>query len=112
VSTCPACRPGSPCERCFRQQVLDYARLNGWLAYFTWTSIHSPAGFPDLILVRDEQMVILELKSEKGKLTESQERWFQALRNVRKVKSTSVRPRDWPLVETLLARPSGRQRRR
>ena len=33
--------------------VRDLAKLFDWRRYHTWTSIHSPAGFPDEILLRD-----------------------------------------------------------
>lgn len=61
-------------EREFRQQILDLAKLCGWKCYFTWNSIHSPAGFPDLVLVR-KKIIFAEIKSEKGKLSDAQEIW-------------------------------------
>jgi len=68
-------------EKDFRQQVVDLARILGYMAYFSWTSIHSPRGFPDLVLCNPEQKRIIyaELKSEKGKPTEKQVEWLNAL---------------------------------
>lgn len=63
-------------ERTFRRQLLDLARMLRWRAYFTWTSVHSPPGFPDIVLVRGPRLVIAELKSEDGKLTEPQRVWL------------------------------------
>jgi len=104
MTACVSCRPGSPCERHFRQQVLEYARLNGWHAYFTWTSIHSPAGFPDLVLVRGREMVMAELKSAKGKPTPAQEEWLNALQHVEMVNAFYWKPEHWPLIEEALKR--------
>lgn len=69
-------------EKDLREQVRDICKLFGWLFYFTWTSIHSPRGFPDLVLVHlgKKKIIYAELKNEKGKLTEYQELWIDALR--------------------------------
>lgn len=67
-------------EKQFSQQVVDLARLLGWKVYRQWTSIHSPKGFPDLTMVREDRLVFAELKSEQGKLTEAQAEWLEALR--------------------------------
>ena len=42
-------------------------RLYGWRRYHTYRSKHSPAGFPDEVLLRPPRLVFAELKSEKGK---------------------------------------------
>lgn len=66
-------------ERDFRKQVVELARMFRWEYYFTWNSIRSPRGFPDLVLAR-ERVIFSELKTEKGKLTELQEHWQDVLR--------------------------------
>jgi len=68
-------------ERDLREWVRDLCGLFGWKMYFSWTSIHSPRGFPDLVLVNPEQkrVIFAELKTEKGKLTPEQEEWLVAL---------------------------------
>jgi len=68
-------------EADLREQIRTLCQLFGWKMYFSWTSIHSPRGFPDLVLVNPEQKRIIyaELKSEKGKLTEKQQEWLIAL---------------------------------
>ena len=70
-------------ERDLREQVRDLTRLFGWKMYFSWTSIHSPRGFPDLVLAHPNKrrVIFAELKSEKGKLTAYQEEWLQVLRD-------------------------------
>ena len=68
-------------ERDLREQVRDLCKLFGWKMYFSWTSIHSPRGFPDLVLANPEQkrVVYIELKSEKGKPTPRQREWLAVL---------------------------------
>ena len=89
-------------EKAFRQQVLDLARLLGWKAYFTWASLHSPAGFPDLVMARPPRLIITELKSEAGAFTVAQEAWLEALAGCPGVEVYRWRPSDWDgIVQTL-----------
>lgn len=90
-------------EKAFRQQVLELAQLYGWRCYWTWTSIHSPAGFPDLVLVRPPRLVIAELKTETGKLTAAQETWLVELAQT-SVETAVWHPSDWEKIVTILAR--------
>ncbi len=39
-------------EKPFQAQVVELARLSGWLTYHTHDSRRSQSGFPDLVLVR------------------------------------------------------------
>ena len=88
-------------ERDLREQIRDLCKLFGWRMYFSWTSLHSPRGFPDLVLVRDSVILAVELKSEKGKLTPEQEEWLLALSKAG-VKTFIWRPSDWDnIVSTL-----------
>ncbi len=76
-------------EKQFEQQVKDLAKIFHWLYYHTWRSIHSPAGFPDCVMVRGNRIIMAELKSEKGKVSTSQQEWLDAL------KETSVEVFLW-----------------
>ena len=69
-------------EKQFESQVKDLAKLFGWKYYHTWRSIHSPAGFPDCVMVRLSRIIFAELKSEKGKVSPAQQEWLDALGNV------------------------------
>ena len=89
-------------ERDWRQWTLDYARLRHWLAYFTWSSRHSPEGFPDLVLCRPPRLVLAELKSQRGRLTVEQQGWQDALSRVTEISNHVWRPTDMPIVEGLL----------
>lgn len=59
--------------------VRQLARRLGWMEYHTYRSTKSPAGFPDLVLVRPPRLIFVELKTEKGKLSEAQDAWINAL---------------------------------
>ena len=69
-------------EADLREQVRDLCKLFGWKMQFSWTSIHSPRGFPDLVLANREQkrVIFAELKSDKGKVTPQQEEWLGILK--------------------------------
>lgn len=70
---------GQQTERQFQQQVVALARACGWLVFHTWNSLHSPAGEPDLRLVR-ERVVWAELKREGRDPNPIQEAAIAALR--------------------------------
>lgn len=89
-------------EREFQAQVVKLAQLQGWRCYFSWTSIHSPAGFPDLVLVRGMEALFVELKSDKGKLSPAQEEWLNALQHVETVNAFCWRPCHWDMIEAAL----------
>ena len=76
-------------EKQFESQVKDLAKIYGWKYYHTWRSIHSPAGFPDVVMVRPPRLIFAELKSEKGKLTVEQEEWLATLRECGSYPSSS-----------------------
>ena len=59
---------------------MEFSKMLGWThCYFTWRSTHSPAGFPDLVLVKPGKIIYIELKSMKGKLSDFQISWLIAL---------------------------------
>lgn len=90
-------------EKQFEAQVKDIARLYGWRYYHTWRSIHSPAGFPDCVMVRPHRLIFAELKREDGKLTPDQEGWIEDLIDA------SIISRESPTLtypEVYLWRPS------
>jgi len=55
-------------EKQFEGQVKELAtKYFGYTYYHTWRSIHSPAGFPDCVLVRLEpepRLIFAELKTD------------------------------------------------
>ena len=75
--------------------VREMARLHHWLTYHTYRSDRSEPGFPDIVLVRPPRLLFMELKSDKGKLTEEQAEWMALLEQVLGVECALVRPSDW-----------------
>lgn len=66
-------KPSDPLsEKEWMGQVIDLARTLGWKHYHPWISIHSAKGWPDLALWR-ERLVLAELKTDKGKVSDSQQ---------------------------------------
>lgn len=72
----------------FTETVIQLAKFHGWLVvHFRparteqgWrTPLSGHKGFPDLVLARDQVVLITELKTEKGKVTKEQERWGEAI---------------------------------
>lgn len=87
-------------EKEFMGQVLDLARLWGWVAYHTHDSRRSAPGFPDLVLVhpKRKRLWFVELKTDAGRLTLDQERWVELL----SAAGASVavwRPSLWKMIE-------------
>jgi hypothetical protein len=66
-------------EKQLREQIRDLCKLMGWKFYFTFTSIHSPRGMPDLILCKPPRLIFAELKTEKGQLSDYQREWIASL---------------------------------
>jgi len=69
-------------EKQFEGQVKDLAKIYGWMYYHTWRSIHSPAGFPDCLMVRPPRLIFAELKSEKGVVSPKQQEWLDILKQI------------------------------
>lgn len=81
-------------EKDLQRQVLNVAKQFGWRTYHTWGSIHSTKGFPDLTCVRGDRLVFIELKAEKGKLSEAQAEWLTDL-SCTDAEPYEIRPSDW-----------------
>lgn len=64
-------------EKQFMGQVVQLAKLFGWLVYHTHDSRRSIAGFPDLILLRGGRMLVIELKVGKNRATAEQVAWLR-----------------------------------
>jgi hypothetical protein len=79
-------------EKELQQSVLDLARSKGYRCYHTFDSRRSEPGFPDIIAIRGERLVAIELKSETGKLTDAQTDWLRAFNEVWQVDAIVIRP--------------------
>lgn len=89
-------------EKQFQSQIVQLAKLFGWMVYHTHDSRRSEPGFPDLILLRRDQFIVAELKVGKNKPTPDQHRWLNAFRNVQA--SVFVwTPNDWQEIQAAIA---------
>jgi hypothetical protein len=91
-------------ERDLERLVVDAARLGGWLSYHTFDSRRSPAGFPDLVLVRPPTLLIVELKTAKGRLRPEQADWLNALARCG-IECAVIRPADADALVARLVNP-------
>lgn len=86
--------------------VTKAARLYGWMLHHdlpvrdmrgrTRTAVAGDTGFPDLVLARAGEVIIVELKSESGRFEPGQKEWLRALGT-----AYVVKPRH---MDTLLGR--------
>lgn len=90
-------------ESKFMAQVIQLAKMYGWQCYFTWKSINSPAGFPDLVMVHDARLIFAELKADKGKVSLSQQEWLDALKKT-KAEVYCWFPKDWPELQEVITK--------
>jgi hypothetical protein len=56
--------------------------------------VRNAPGFPDLLLVRDQTLIVVELKSDRGRETPEQKEWLTAFRRVVRVVVRTWRPKD------------------
>ena len=98
-------------EASFTAQVIEQARWRGWLCHHCrpaqdrsgrWkTPIQGDPGFPDVLCLRQDRVVLAELKAMRGKVTPAQEEWLkQANRAV--VESYLWKPSDILTIEEIL----------
>jgi len=52
-------------------------------------------GFPDLLLVKGDRLLVVELKAEKGVVSDEQKEWFAAFNGVPCVEVYLWQPADW-----------------
>jgi hypothetical protein len=86
-------------EKTLQAQVVYELRRHGWLTHHTrpaqnrrgrWsTPIQGVPGFPDVIAARGGQVLFLEFKATRGRLSADQERWRDVLR---------AAGQDWRLI--------------
>lgn len=80
-------------EKEFQRLVIEAAQINGWyVAHFRTAQAKSGnyitpvqadgAGFPDLVLVKNERLIFAELKAERGRMSAAQSTWFHKLGKV------------------------------
>ena len=96
-------------ESQFQQQVIDLA-LTYLLRIFHWPDSRraTDRGWPDLSLVGDRGLILAELKTAKGKLSDEQLEVGAMLRQISDacavVEYHVWRPDDWPLAKEAMER--------
>ena len=89
---------GGDSEQRFLDRVRALAKGNGFHAYHTHRSDRSEPGFPDLVCTDGTRILIAELKSATGKLTEEQAQWIALLSHTGLVDVRVWKPSDWPEI--------------
>jgi hypothetical protein len=90
---------GDEPEYAFMRRILQYLTLRGWdFVYHVWDATHSPAGFPDIIALRDGRGLALEVKSQHGDVKPRQRAWVAQFDKVPGFMAAVVRPSDWPWI--------------
>lgn len=91
-----------PREKQFQDQVVQLAKHCGWLVYHTYDSRWSEPGFPDLLMMRGERIVVAELKAVTGRVSQDQRKWLAAFKRISYIETFLWRPTDWDEVERTL----------
>ncbi|MBA2666074.1 MAG: VRR-NUC domain-containing protein [Trueperaceae bacterium] len=105
-------------ESAFQAQFLTYASMNGWRSFHArpaqnrrgeWgTAVAGDGkGFPDTVLLRDERIVVAELKAEGGTLRPDQRAWIAAWR-LTPAEVYVWTPEDWSVIFKVLSRVTRR----
>lgn len=89
-------------EKQFLQQIKDFARMMDWRTYHPLWSMGSDHGWPDLFMQRGKQLVVAELKLEKGRLTPRQADWLWALAFTGHLEVYLWRPSSWSQIARVL----------
>jgi hypothetical protein len=103
-------RSPSALEKDFQKAVTDALNALGWRWYHSrpaqtskgWrTALSGDAGYPDITAVRRGRIIFIELKAEKGRLSEEQGVWLADL-GAAGAEAFCWRPSDWPAIEAAL----------
>lgn len=86
----------------FQATIVELAKLRGWVVVHVPRMQGNPAGLPDLLLWREDEYQLIEVKNETGKRRPSQERWANDAARCGVIVHL-VRPSDWLRVQELLA---------
>ena len=94
-------------EKDLESYAEGYLRSSGWMVYHTYDSRRSEPGFPDIVAIKGDRLLVLELKSAGGKVSEAQAEWLKAFAAVRRVDVFVVRGhgQTLPDLSTLGAKP-------
>ena len=88
-------------EKAWQEQVVELATYYRWRHFHPFDMRRSDAGWPDLVLVRPPELVIAELKTDRGRVRPEQQVWLDLLAACG-IEVHVWRPRDFELVHTRL----------
>lgn len=88
-------------EKTWQDQVVELATLYRWVHFHVYDSRRSDPGWPDLVLARPPELLVAELKTDKGRLTTAQTDWLSRLAACG-IETHVWRPRDFERVHARL----------
>ncbi len=90
-----------------RQRITELARLSGYEhIYYTWNSRHSPAGFPDMLFLKEGRLIVAELKIRPDNLSVEQYFWLSEwLKVTELVFVWDDSDEDWEQIQSIFWRP-------
>ena len=107
----PPAGPDLP-EAALLATIRQLAKQYGWQCYHTHDSRRSESGYPDITLTDGTSVLVYELKTNTGKLTQEQLHWLSLLAHTGKVECGIWRPRDLPAIRARLSRTREEHSRR
>jgi hypothetical protein len=100
-------------EAQWQGRITDLCDLLGLKWHHETDSRRSKSGFPDLVICGCYGVIFAELKTEKGRVSQEQQDWLDALyfgeTDYTTVWSYIWRPSDWPEVYAELYRLAGKK---
>lgn len=91
-------------EATFQRAILSYLDAFGWIAFHDTDSRQSRVGFPDLVATNGRVLLLVELKSMKGRIRPEQQAWADALSGVTTLVSGIFRPDQTDALYGLIRR--------
>ena len=97
-------------EKALLKSIIEEAEWQGWRAYHATDSRlntiygETGEGFPDLVLIRPPDLLIVETKAESGQPEPAQLIWLGAFMQVTRIHVQVWRPRDQAEISRVLAR--------
>ena len=77
----------------FQNEIIKLAKHHEWeLIYHTHDSRKSAAGFPDLVMIKNDYLLVRELKSIRGVVTPDQTKWLAGFDGVKTLSADVWRP--------------------
>jgi Holliday junction resolvase len=93
-------------EAQLQETLRDALLYNGWAYYHAYNSQRSPEGFPDIVAIKGQRLLVAELKDARRKPTTAQVDWLTAFAHISRVDAKLWRPAH---LEEALELIQGRQ---